>query len=103
MNVEALRPPLRRDFLRLLDYLTEVQTATGRQLLRWWRELGQAAGISEEELRDELLREQRAESNGLVGCSWLKCMRYELEDGEVAFMCAGCRKAMYCGLSCQDR
>ncbi|KAG8870944.1 hypothetical protein FRB98_001254, partial [Tulasnella sp. 332] len=36
VNLEALRPPLRRDFLHILDYLKTVPTASGQQLLRWW-------------------------------------------------------------------
>ncbi|KAG9037794.1 hypothetical protein FRB95_004080 [Tulasnella sp. JGI-2019a] len=103
LNVDALGPPLRRDFLHIVDYLRTIGTPQSRDLLGWWRHLGALAGLSEEILRDEVARERNAARRGLVGCSWLKCALYEQETTEEMFFCVGCSKAMYCGQSYQDR
>lgn len=102
-DLDALRVPLPRDFLGVLDYLRAVEPSTGRQFLDLWLQLGDATGVSERELRKEHDRERKAVQDGLVGCSWLKCAMYEQEYAGDTFMCVGCRKVMYCGPSCQDR
>ncbi|KAG8880792.1 hypothetical protein FRB97_000457 [Tulasnella sp. 331] len=102
-NPDALRPPLRRDFLRMLDYLRTVKTAPGEYLLDMWLQLAGTAMISEAELREELVRERKAARGGLVGCSWYKCAMYEQESARDTFLCARCHKAVYCGPNCQDR
>ncbi|KAG9038050.1 hypothetical protein FRB95_002978 [Tulasnella sp. JGI-2019a] len=101
-NPTALRPPLRRDLLRMLDYLRTVQK-THPRLFDFWVQLGTAAKISESELREEHNRERKAARVGIVGCSWYKCAMYEQESARNTFMCAGCHKAAYCGPNCQDR
>lgn len=102
-NPDALRSPLRRDFLRMLRYLRTVKTTQGQFLLDMWLQLGAAAKISEAELKEEVERERKAARGGLVGCSWYKCAMYEQESAKDTFMCAGCLKATYCGPNCQDR
>lgn len=103
-NQDALGPPLRRDFLVVVNYLRRVDTPKGRYLLDFWPGLGRATGVDEQSLRDAIDREQKTEQGGLVGCSWLRCAMYEQDSvRDTFFMCFGCRKAMYCGLSCQDR
>lgn len=102
-NPDALVPPLRRDFLRMLDYLRTVKTTQGEDLLKMWLQLGSIAKLSESVLREELNRERKAARGGLVGCSWYKCAMYEQESARDTFLCAGCFKATYCGPNCQDR
>lgn len=102
-NLNALTPPLRRDFLGMLDYLRIVETSKGQHLLDLWLELGNATGVSEKGMREEHDRDRQAAHEGLMGCSWLKCAMYKQEYGGDTFMCVGCRKVMYCCLSCQDR
>ncbi|KAG8887715.1 hypothetical protein FRB98_009160 [Tulasnella sp. 332] len=71
--------------------------------LKFWIRLGEFAGISEQELRDQLEQELKIPRDGIVGCSWYKCAFYE-QDGVIqTFRCTGCHNAMYCGPQCQDR
>ncbi|KAG8982383.1 hypothetical protein FRB93_008139 [Tulasnella sp. JGI-2019a] len=102
-NLKALRPVLRRDFIGMLDYLRTVTTPQGQEFLRFWTELAIAAGVSEQELRDDLERRRKVAANGLTGCSWYKCPLYAEECALETFVCTGCRMAMYCGLGCQER
>lgn len=102
---EALRPPLSRDYLLILDYLRcadNAQPEIRNRLVSFWEELGSCCGISDTQLRTELSEKRKEANGGLVGCNWVKCPLYEQECDET-FSCAGCRRAMYCGLSCQKR
>ncbi|KAG8982388.1 hypothetical protein FRB93_008144 [Tulasnella sp. JGI-2019a] len=102
-SLDALRPPLTRDFLFILDYLRGIDTEKSREFLEIWLELGSAAGISEDELRNEDSREREALQGDLIGCGWIKCPWYEQEFVKDTFLCAGCQKVAYCELSCQER
>lgn len=68
-----LRLHLRRDFLSMLEYLRSVDTETGKYLCSLWLRVGDAVGISEQQLRDEAEQERTLARDDLVGCSWLKC------------------------------
>ncbi|KAG8871594.1 hypothetical protein FRB97_008486, partial [Tulasnella sp. 331] len=91
----ALRPPLRRDFLHMLDYLRAIKNPRGEYFLDFWLKLGTAAGVSEKDLREEQNQERKSSRRGLVGCSWYKCAMYEQESVKDTFFCAGCEKVMY--------
>ncbi|KAG8994549.1 hypothetical protein FRB94_009796 [Tulasnella sp. JGI-2019a] len=102
---DALRPPLRRDYLQVLDRLRHAQTTLGvRSMLKFWENLGNVVGLSEKQLRAEAAKGQKGEANSdVIGCSWVKCPMYEQECAGETFRCAGCRRAMYCRLDCQKR
>lgn len=101
-DLDALRLPLLRDFVHMLEYLRTVETSKGKHILDMWLQLGSATGVAEE-LRKEHDRKRTTVQAGLVGCSWIRCPMYDQDDVEDIFMCGGCHMAMYCGLSCQDR
>ncbi|KAG9002554.1 hypothetical protein FRB94_005808 [Tulasnella sp. JGI-2019a] len=107
---EALLPPLRRDFLCLLDHLRTLigdQTKTLENIessIEWWEDLGKEVGVTECDLRSELCHDHEEVIGVAIGCSWFKCMMYEQEcDPTGMFRCAGCSRAMYCGIVCQSR
>lgn len=106
---DALRKYLRRDFLYMIDYLRPLAERPNamypRKLLRWWHDLGTAAGVTEADMRAELVKKRNvANRDAVIGCSWLKCVRFERECEDVAlFQCARCQRSMYCGTQCQER
>ncbi|KAG8850372.1 hypothetical protein FRB96_000436 [Tulasnella sp. 330] len=108
-NRKALLPPLRRDFLNILGHLRALldnkeNYKNVKSHIEWWEGLGRAVGLTETGLRDDLYRERQKIMGDVVGCSWVKCMMYEQEcDTTSMFRCAGCERAMYCGLWCQER
>lgn len=102
-NADVLRDLMRPDFLRMLDYFRALDTDNARCFLELWLKIGTAVKISEADLREELKREREALRGDLLGCSWSKCMMYEQEFANDTYMCAGCRNAAYCELSCQKR
>lgn len=105
----ALEPPLRRDFLHVLDYLRSIppddQTEATGEIIQWWQALGASVGITEGELRAELVAGmEKTTTSEASGCSWARCVRFQQDgDRHVFFQCAQCQKAMYCGSLCQRR
>lgn len=102
LNVDALRPKLQCNYLRMLDLLRQSQSPEAGQYLELWEGLGACVGLSDVALRAERRMERKLLNEGMFGCSWIKCPMYE-QDLVDTFRCAGCRKAMYCDPSCQKR
>lgn len=106
---QALLPPLRRDFLCVLDHLRALlgdkrTYESAKSRIEWWEDLGRAVGVTEADLREGLHRERQKVMGDVVGCSWVECMMYERECRTASmFRCANCECAMYCGLRCQER
>lgn len=99
---DILRPQLHRDYLLILDHLHRSQSPEAGQYIELWVNMGARVGLSEAALRAERQTERSLVNEGMIGCGWLKCPMYEQEYAET-FRCAGCRRAMYCDLSCQAR
>lgn len=106
-NLTALRGPVKRDFLHLLDYLRPLtcgaKSEAALKALRWWEDLGRLVDITEADMRAS--ERSALEGNANVkGCSWLRCVRYDRDCGkDVFFRCVGCHQARYCGVLCQKR
>lgn len=106
-DLSALKAPLKRDFLYFLDFLHPLvnlaDSERAQVALRWWEDLGSTVGITEADLRttEQALR---TTSTNTLGCSWLRCVRYDRDCGtHIFFDCAKCQKARYCGILCQER
>lgn len=105
-NRALLEPLLRRDFLYVLDHLRCLPSSSIKTdpLIQWWEELAGDIGITEDQLLAEKRKELKETMGDLVGCSWLKCFMFERDsDSVVMYHCAGCHKAAYCGVLCQER
>lgn len=108
-NPAAFKHALRRDFLRILDYLRTSQAKSLEEViavLKWWMEVGASVGLSEAALRHEAISKSNRTTKkaAAVGCIWHRCFRFEQDDGSAPlFACTGCGKARYCSVACQDR
>jgi len=63
-SLAALEPPLRRDYLHVIDHLRAVrgrEDAGSKVPIAFWEEIGAAAGLDEDTLRSERLRAQMDE------------------------------------------
>lgn len=69
-----------------------------------WQAFGAELGLSEGSLRRERAQARREESEGLVGCFFLKCPLYgeDINDRPNSpLCCVECKSAQYCSTSCQ--
>lgn len=103
---------LRRDYLNLLDHLRtraeETEIAEQRNIIMAmitiWERFADATGTEEAELRADALAGSERDAGSHIGCGWVKCPMFELDDPAfVQLRCAGCGKTRYCGLECQKR
>lgn len=94
---------LAHDYLRTLDILKGSTGPKFKDAVWVWESVGTLAGLKESTLRAEVIASRRGATNGVVGCSWNKCMLHLQETDQVMHQCLGCRKAVYCDLLCQER
>lgn len=100
---EGLKPPLIRDYLRVMDYVRTLEGQGTHQFYTLvWAQLAVITGIDESELRREL-EDERCSLGGVEGCSWFKCPMFHRVPVDPPFRCTKCRRTAYCGTLCQER
>lgn len=105
LNPAALAPPLRRDYLHVLDYLRALPS---NELvvtsIATWESFLEVGGFTELELREEAAAERKRAMGDAKGCGWYKCAVFGLDfPGGSYLRCAACLDTLYCGLLCQRR
>lgn len=104
---ERVRQDVQQPWLSVLDNFLAVPRAHPSDLdpstvsyedrIIVWRELGRRFGIEESTVRQEATVIQRAQTEGLLGCSWLRCPLYGDSDiiGREIMICSRCYAVSY--------
>jgi len=89
--------------LRTLNAFEGLSSETALQKSRMtslWNTLGESVpGVGKAQLQNQLKAKAKAQSGGLVGCSWYRCLLYGREPHPRVVMLQdsnNCRKAQYC-------
>lgn len=95
---------LRRDFLRVLDFIRSIDSLSSPAMVDFWLKIGRMADLDENQLRRSALGAVNQSNHGGSGCDWFKCALFVVEwEGDLLFRCNGCHKAVYCRPECQAR
>lgn len=92
---------VRRSWLQVLQDLQALELVAKteeveefEEAIQMWRECGQTLGLEEDALVKERTDLQRSETDGSIGCSWMRCplhLRDDIPSSRQMRRCSGCK------------